>query len=736
MHLRRYRDIAFLILLVLVQAGPVTVIAGFVPEDQQLTSRIVERFAKRIPSYHLMRHDLDDAISRQAWTNFFTSLDSHRMYFLQSDIDRFAEARTQLDDYISDGNIDFAQEVFNLFKQRVEERHAFIDQLLDCGFDLTLKERYRWDRRDAQWPASLDECNEIWRLRIKNEYVRQVVAKQIAAESTPEEDAAATNTADTTTMEADAPSTNDAAGADVEIDLSPKASIRKRYKQMRTMLNDSDGKWLIEKYLTAFAHAYDPHSGYMTASTVADFDIEMKLSLTGIGALLRAEDGAAKIVRLIPGGPAAMDKRDVRLRPGDKIIAVGQDKEPPVDVLHWPLHRIVGLIRGPKGSRVVLTIIPVSDPSGSTTKQVDLVRDEVKLEEQAADSSIRTIRDADGEARTFGIIRLPAFYASMGITNPRHPEYRSASQDVETILTELKDRGVDGVILDLRNNGGGSLLEAIRMTGLFIRTGPTVQVRERHSIRVLPDRNPSMVYAGPLIVLVNRLSASASEIVAGALQDYGRALVVGGTQTHGKGTVQTILGLGRAPDLGKIRVTTASYYRISGSSTQLRGVTPDIVIASPYDYMDLGEDSLPNPIPWSAVMPTQYRPMADLDGIKATLRAASAARRETSQRFAAYEQLLNRIESINTAEELPLDLEERLALARSERDLAELQKALLPESVDGEDSEDEQVDLVLEETVRILADFAQTRHATAAVRQQERIQERNPLIRMFDQMMQ
>jgi carboxyl-terminal processing protease len=505
---------------------------------------------------------------------------------------------------------------------------------------------------------------------------------------------------------------------------------------MLTMLTDSDGKWLIEKYLTAFAHAYDPHSGYMTASSVEDFDIEMKLSLTGIGALLRAEDGAAKIVRLIPGGPADMDKRDIRLRAGDKIIAVGQDTDPIVDVLHWPLHRIVALIRGPKGSRVVLTVIPASDPSGSTTKQVDLIRDEVKLEEQAADSSVRTIVDSNGDERTFGVIRLPAFYASMGIDNPRHPEYRSAAKDVQTILHDLQTNGVEGIILDLRNNGGGSLMEAIRMAGLFIRSGPTVQVRERHSIRVLPDRNPSLAYAGPLVVLVNRLSASASEIVAGALQDYGRALVVGGEKTHGKGTVQTIISLGRDTELGSLRVTTASYYRISGSSTQLRGVTPDIVIPSPFDYMKLGEDAMQNPIPWTAVMPTRYAPVADLDGIKPQLRAASEARRSESERFEAYQQLLSRIEAINDAEELPLDLEGRMALARSERDLAELQESLIPESPDGDGNKTEHADLVLEETLQILADFTGTQHATAALRKQQSLQERNPLIRMFDQLLQ
>ncbi len=735
---------AVLATLLLVQASAASALSGpAVVIDRELNTRVAERFSRRMPTYHLLRLPMDDAVSASAWTNFLTSLDFDRMYFLQSDVTEFASSLTTLDDAVGEGDLSFAEQAFERFKQRVQERYDYTDQLLNEGFDLQKKETYRWNRREADWPSSIEECNELWRRKIKNEYLRQIVARQIAEESSEEEDvedASPAPTNDLTSLTADGPATgtgntNQTPQGETP-DLSPEALIRGRYKQMLTMLNDSDGTWLIEKYLTAFAHAYDPHSGYMAANSVEDFDIEMKLSLTGIGALLRAEDGAAKVVRLIPGGPADMDTRDKRLRPGDKIIAVGQAGEPVVDVLHWPLHRIVSLIRGPKGSRVVLTVIPASDPSGSTTKRVDLVRDEVKLEEQAAASSLRTLIDSNGDKRTFGVIRLPAFYASMGIDNPNHPEYRSASKDVQTILHDLQTNGVEGVILDLRNNGGGSLIEAIRMTGLFIRSGPTVQVRERHSIRVLPDHDPHLAYAGPLVVLVNRLSASASEIVAGALQDYGRALVVGGEKTHGKGTVQTIVSLGRDPQLGSLRVTTASYYRISGSSTQLRGVVPDIVVPSPFDYMKLGEDALPNPIPWSAVMPARYVPVADLDGITPQLRAASQARRRDSERFAAYHKLLARIQAINDAAELPLDLEGRLALARSERDLAELQESLIPEDDDREDDKGGQADLVLEEALQILADFTGTQHATAALRQQEDLQDRNSLMRVFDQLLQ
>jgi len=709
--------------------------------EDDLASRIAQRFSRRIPSTHLMRLPMGDVVSGRAWTNFFTSLDFDHMYFLQADIDRFADRRTALDDHISAGDLSFAKEAFELFKQRVAERYTYVDGLLTNGFDLAIEEDYRWNRREAAWPATVEACNDLWRRKIKNEYLRQIVVRRLAEESRDEPEAprevdpappAPSNGVDS----AEGVTDNDAAPAPPP-ELTPEEFIRKRYKQMLTMLQDSDGEWLLQKYLSAFAHAYDPHSDYMSASGVEDFDIEMKLSLIGIGALLRAEDGAAKVVRLIPGGPADMDVRDVRLRAGDKIIAVGQDSEPIVDVLHWPLNRIVALIRGKKGSRVVMTVIPASDPSGSSTKQVDLVRGEVKLEEQAADSNIRQIMDANGNTHTLGVIALPAFYASMGIRDVNHPEYRSASHDVHTILQELQAAEVEGVILDLRNNGGGSLMEAIHMTGLFIRTGPTVQVRERHSVRVLPDRDPAMAYAGPLVVLVNRLSASASEIVAGALQDYGRALIVGGKKTHGKGTVQTIVGLSRDRSLGSLRVTTASYYRISGGSTQLRGVTPDIIIPSPFDYMKLGEDALPNPIPWSAVMPTRFVPVADLDSVKPQLREASEARRAASPRFAAYQKLLDRVKAINDAEVLPLDLERRMALARAEKELAELQKSLMPErSGERDDDAADMADLVLEETLQILAEFAATKHATAALHSEVLSQERTPLMRMLEQLLQ
>jgi carboxyl-terminal processing protease len=431
----------------------------------------------------------------------------------------------------------------------------------------------------------------------------------------------------------------------------------------------------------------------------------MKLSLVGIGARLRSEDGAAKIDEVIPGGPADQDKRDVRLRAGDKIIAVAQDQREPVNVLHWPLDKVVKLIRGEKGTRVVLTVIPATDPTGNTTKQVDLIRDEVKLEEQAAKGEVQSMVGADGKPRKFGIIRLPSFYANMQAESVFSSDYRSATDDVRKIIENLQTQGIGGVILDLRNNGGGSLVEAIRMTGLFISMGPVVQVRERFGVRVLQDRESDLVYDGPLMVLVSRMSASASEIVAGALQDYGRAIIVGDSKTHGKGSVQTVLDLGSDKKLGELRLTTASYYRISGGSTQLKGIAADIVLPSPFGAMDIGEEYQPYALEWSTVARVGYKPVADLTPVIDRLRARTLGRQQVDPRFTAYRQSLDRIQAINNSKELPLNIETRREWARTEKELAEIEEKLMDETK-SDDGKGKPPDVVLAEALNMASDWA------------------------------
>jgi carboxyl-terminal processing protease len=710
---------------------------------------ICKNLARSLPRNHLLHLEMGDMVSSRAWTNLIHELDFDRMFFLQGDIDGFRQRELQLDDDLRAGNMQFGFEVAEVFKERFSNRVDFIGQLLSEGFDWTQEETYAWDRKTAVWAGSEAEWNDNWRRKIKNEYLRMMLGRE--AEAAAATNAVVTNAVAATDVLLDATvePTNSAsvlqvewagAGAVTDTGVVAVASVvatptnvvlpsiesvmSNRYHQALMVIEDSDPEWVLQRYMNAFSQAYDPHTSYFTPSALEDFQIEMNLALFGIGALLSAEDGAAKIVSLIAGGPAERDESEKRLQPGDKIIAVAQDDQAPVDVLHWPLNKIVKLIRGEKGTRVVLTVIPVSDPSGTLTKTVDLIRDEVKLEERAASGEMHTV-EREGDAVKLGVIKLPAFYGSMQVRSPDEPGFRSAVYDVLAIIKEQKAAGVDGIILDLRSNGGGALVEAVDMTGLFIRRGPTVQVKERLRLRSLSDEDPRVFYEGPLIVLVNRLSASASEILAGALQDYGRAVIVGDSKTHGKGTVQSVLDMGvirgdktlgeKDQNIGSLKVTTASYIRISGASTQKQGVQPDIVVPSPWDFMETGEEFLPNAIPESQELPARYSPVADLSNLVPLLRERSETRRRESPEFQAYARLLERLAQMQDEKELSLNLEKRRVLAESERELAALQERLAAVQGDagteegGEDpgkgEKKVEPDPVMKETLQILADW-------------------------------
>ncbi|MDH3346091.1 MAG: S41 family peptidase, partial [Kiritimatiellaceae bacterium] len=533
-----------------------------VKKDELDVKKISRTVAYKLPLYHLNQLPLDEHIATNAFNIFIDSLDPSRSYFLQSDIDQFQIHASELHKQLFKGDITFATMALDVLMSRIKNRDAFIKAMLDKGFDTSVDESFQWDRKDADWVQDETEWNELWRKRVKNDYVARLVSKQIYADDEME---GSSNTVDS----AESISSNILVDANAEYDedaetanLSPEEFILERYKQFKLTMETFDEEMLLQRYLTAFSHVYDPHSDYMSPSSVEDFDINMKLSLVGIGALLRPDDGMIKIVRIIPGGPA---EQDGRLKAGDKIVAVAQGNKPAESVLHRPLYKSVRLIRGTKGSTVVLTVIPASDRSGTRTTKIDLIRDEVKLEEQAASSKVRTITLPDDSIRKFGIINLPDFYADFKATNDHKKDARRASVDVKRLINELRLEGIEGIILDLRNNGGGSLVEAIETAGLFISSGPIVQVKERDRIQVLPDSDPETNYGGPMIVLVNRLSASASEILAAALQDYKRAIIVGDQQTHGKGTVQSLISLGNRR--GSIKLTTAGFYRINGGST-------------------------------------------------------------------------------------------------------------------------------------------------------------------------
>ena len=661
-----------------------------------------------LPAAHLRQAPLDEEISARAWTNFLNMLDFDHSYLLQSDVARFDKSRLLLGEQIQRGDVQFAYDVFNLFRQRVQERCAFATNLLAHGFALNVPDEYNWKRKDAPWPKDRAEQDELWRRRIKNEYLSFVVAREIDATQAMHKVAApaTTNVTDavvTNHAGSAAQGAGSATNAVLHAPPPPTAEeiVGKRYEQYLVVLQDADHEFVLSRYLAAVASAYDPHSEYMSPERMEDFNIDMSLSLCGIGAQLRAEDGAAKIEELIPGGPAARDTREIRLCPGDKIIGVGQGSGAIENVLHLPLAQTVRKIRGTKDTKVVLNVISASDPSGASTRLVDLIRDEVKLEEQAATGRVERITLPDGRERKLGVVRLPEFYGTMQ-QRPGTPGFRSAALDVMRILARLNSENVEGIVLDLRNNGGGSLREAVELAGAFVRSGPVVQVREVRQVHVLPipDTDSAVAFRRPMVVLINRISASASEIVAGALQDYGRVVTVGDSQTHGKGSVQTILPL-TEEKYGQLKVTTANYYRISGLSTQLRGVRPDIIIPSVYDTMDLGEDKLPNAMPWTCVPASQYTPVWDINRWLPALRSRSADRLAKSARYAVYCRLVQHLRELNARTSVPLEKKARMQMAAEEREIQKLQSEELKASAVPGVKED----VLMDESLHILSDL-------------------------------
>jgi carboxyl-terminal processing protease len=674
-----------------------------------------------IPRAHLFHQPVTDAIAAKALDLYFDALDFDRTFFLASDLEEFRREIPRLARAFRDGDLAIAFRIYDRYQERVRDRLAFVETQLNAGFDLQSTEAYLWRRRNAPRAATPAEWDALWRRKLQHEYVARLVAVQLAAE-TPE--AAAETAVNGSRRRPDAAEAerrqiaggDGSAGRDAH--LTPEEFLRRRYRQFDAMLRTQDAEQVVDRFLSAFTSAFDPHSEYMSPARTEDFDINMKLMLVGIGAQLMPEDGAAKIERVIPGGPA---DRDGRLQPGDRIIAVGQGDEPPEDILHMPLYRAVRKIRGEKGTPVTLVYWPANDISGSTEHRVTLIREEVKLEEQAAKRRIIELPGDDGRPRKLGLITLPEFYADFRPGPGQEP--RRSATDVRRILEELRAEGVEGIALDLRNNGGGSLPDAIEMAGFFIRSGPVVQVRDARQVQVLSDPDPAVVYDGPMVVLINRMSASASEIVAAALQDYGRAILIGDSKTHGKGSVQSLLPLEvRGERLGSFKVTTANFYRISGGSTQVKGVEPDIIVPSVFDGMELGEEFLPNAMPWTMVDPAFYATLVNQAPPVDVLRAQSSRRRAEDEAFQTRASLLERIRARVNAETISLNLEERLAMARADRELDRMQRTLLggetpeeaamnlddAESADTPDAVAEgavERDPVLMEAMRILGDI-------------------------------
>jgi len=523
--------------------------------------------------------------------------------------------------------------------ERGEQRVAYVNELLKTEkFEFTGDDRYTPDRRKLPRPKNMEEARQLWRQHLRSEFLQEklLLTQTNKLKEGIDKKPATPDSPDSVKIDIVPESSEKPTNALTQTEVIVKR-LTKRYANLQRRLKELDRDDVLEIYLNALARVYDPHSDYMGRSHFENFNISMKLSLVGIGALLESEDGYCKIKELMPG-PAQLSKK---VKAGDRIVAVAQKDQEPVDVVDMPLNKVVELIRGTKGTEVRLTIWPADAADSTVRKTITLVRDIIKLEDQAAKAKVIEIPNQKETVR-LGIIDLPSFYADNESSNKTNN--KSTTEDIAKLLKKLNEEKVSGIILDLRLNGGGLLDEAISLTGLFITNGPVVQVKDHTGeITVLPDNDPSIDYKGPLIILTSRFSASASEILAGALQDYGRALIVGDSSTYGKGTVQRLLRLDSYLDQnrltysyhpGALKPTTAKFYRAGGDSTQLRGVVPDLRLPDVIDYMEVGEGSLEGPLPWDKVSSASFQKWNLVKPFVPELTKRSEARIQTDQDFA------------------------------------------------------------------------------------------------------
>ncbi len=650
------------------------------PTSEQVDA--AEEIADKL-KYHYRKLPFNDALSSRVLDQYLKDLDPNRLYFVAGDIKEFERYRKLLDDQLQDGELEAGYTIFNRFQVRIEDRlnsmlemvNGDLSQLKFDGDDSV-----RVDREEADWAADEEALAAIWERQFKN----AVLTMRL----------------------------NDTADEDIQTRLT------RRYESQLKRIQQNTPEDVFQVYINALTQTFDPHTTYFTPHNSENFDISMSRSLEGIGAVLQYEDGYTKVVRLVPGGPAA---KSGQLKPADRIVGVSQEDAPPLPVIGLRLDEVVDQIRGPKGTTVNLEIIPAGTNSEHDTRIITIVRNKVVLEEQAAKKDIIEI-ERDGETRKLGIIEIPAFYLDFAAFHRGDPDYTSTTSDVAKLLVELRKENIDGLVIDLRNNGGGSLLEVNKLVSLFINRGPTVQVRESSGrVSVEADKFPGVLYAGPMAVIVNRYSASASEIFAGAMQDYGRALIVG-DQTYGKGTVQTLLDLNH----GKLKMTNAKFYRVSGSSNQNLGIVPDVDMPSLIDKADVGESSLPNAMPWDEIDSANYQRVSDMVPYLPMLRERHDLRIKQDPEFVYVEALRDLLDHNRKMTELSLNMDKRASLqkdfdaqrldienkrrkARAEEPLASIkalrdleeQRALDPES--HEEAIDE--DPYVRETGEILVDL-------------------------------
>src|SRR3984893_16440936 len=663
--------------------------AVLAPTEQE--NYVARRVADIVAREHYRRAPLDDHLSSLILDRYLDAIDGGRSYFFASDIAEFERYRYELDDAIKAGDVEPAFVIFRRYQQRSRERMAYAIELLNKKPDFDVDESFNFDREKEPWPANNAEMNELWRKRVKNDELSLVIAGRQWTEA-----------------------------ADI---------LRKRYEHAAKRMDQSKPEEVFDACMNAFVLSLDPHSNYFSARNSEEYNIQMSLSYEGIGASLQLTDDYVTVIDVIAGGPAAVSGK---LAASDRITAVGEGKTGElVDVIGWRLDDVVQKIRGPGGSMVRLQLLPAGAAPGSVQKVVDFTRNRVSLENQASKKSMRTVT-RNGKDVKVGIITVPSFYQDYDASRAGAKDYRSTTRDVQRLITELRKDGAEVLIMDLRANGGGYLPEAESLTGLFIDRGPVVQLRDTTGrIEVDDDPDPAVFYSGPMIVLVDRFSASASEIFAGAIQDYGRALIIG-QQTYGKGTVQNAHPLnytifGRKPELGQLNVTIGKYYRITGDSTQDRGVTPDIALPSLIDANEVGESTRDRALPWDHIEPAAFRVEGDLKPIAATLTKMHAERTAGSADFKYLHDDIAALEAMRRQKRLSWNLKtqeterkrvesERLERENTWRAAHEVKPVKSLEEI----KDDATAGILLDETSQIAADLVAVSARRAAPTQARR----------------
>jgi len=613
--------------------GPAIVAAP--TADQATTSKLVYGLLSD-SRYAYRPRALDDALSQDIFTRYLESLDGGKQYFTATDIARFDPYRVQLDDAIRSGDLAPAYDIFAVYRQRVGERVAYARALLKQDFEFTGDQRWEYDREEAPWAANTQELDGVWKKSVMNDWLRLKLAGKDKADI--------------------------------------RTTLDKRYATYQRSVDELKSEDVFQTFLNGYSSAIDPHTDYFTPKTAENFNQSMSLSLEGIGAQLQRQDDMVVIREVIAGGPADLNGT---LKPGDRIVGVGQGKSGPItDVIGWRIDDVVAQIRGKRDTQVRLEYLPAETGVDGKHEQVTITRQKVRLEEQAAKAETIEIPAAgDQPARSIGVIKLPAFYQDFEGRRRNPNDYTSATRDISKLLAVFKEQGVDGVVMDLRNNGGGSLDEAVELTGLFIDKGPVVQVRESGGrVTVNADRTAGVSWDGPLAVLTNRGSASASEIFAGAIQDYGRGLVIGET-TFGKGTVQNLVDLDRwpaneTPRFGQVKLTIAQFFRVAGGSTQHKGVVPDIAFPVSVDGTEYGESTYDNALPWTKIAAVPHTQYGNFSALLPRLDALHAARVATDKEFQWWSEDVAQFRAEAAKKYVSLNEAER----RAERDTQEAQR--------------------------------------------------------------